>query len=215
MARRKISNNIETEVLMKCRRRCCICYGLSRDGRLKQGQIAHLDHNPENNTADNLAFLCLDHHDQYDSRTSQSKKLTNQELRSFRDELYDHVKETWGQPPKFEDVNADIYSGNYVRDGEFEDAELNIKYIGNNLIQVKGCALWGKTRDFGPNIGELDFVAEVHSNKVVFTDKLVTSDREYKLELTFWGHKLTAKEDYVVGYFGMNAHFEGEYYKLK
>lgn len=213
MARRIINSDTETEVLMKCRRRCCVCDGLSRDGRLKQGQIAHLDHNPENNNADNLAFLCFDHHDQYDSRTSQSKKLTIQELKNFRNELYGHIEETWGQPPKFEGVTVDVYSGHYERGNEFEGSELDIKYMGNNLIQVKGCALWGKTRDFGPNIGELDFVAEAHSNKAVFTDKL--SDHEYKLELTFEGYKLTAKEDYVVGYFGMNARFEGEYYKLK
>jgi len=180
---------------------------------VKQGQIAHIDHNSGNNNTDNLAFLCLNHHDQYDSRSSQSKQLTIRELKSFREELYVHITETWNQPFKFEGVTVDIYSGHYERGNEFEGAELDVKYLGNDLIQVKGCALWGKTREVGPNIGELDFVAEVHSNKAILTDKLF--DHKYSLELAFWGSKLTAKEKYVVAYFGMNASFDGEYRKLK
>lgn len=213
MARKRINTNIETELLIGCRRRCCICYGLYRDNRVKQGQIAHIDHNPENNDIDNLAFFCLDHHDQYDSKTSQSKNLTIQEVKNFRNELETHIKEIWDQPPKFECVTVDIYSGHYERGNEFESSELDIKYIGGNLIQVRGLAFWGKTREFGPNIGELDFVAEVQGNKAMFTDKLF--NEEYRLELTFYGQKLVAEEKYVVGYFGMNASFEGEYYKLK
>jgi len=158
-------------------------------------------------------FLCLDHHDQYDSETRQSKNLTIQEVKNFRNELQTHIKEIWYQAPKFEGVTVDIYSGRYERGNDFESSELDIKYIGDNLIQVRGFALWGKTREFGPNIGELDFIAEVQGNKVMFTDKLF--NEEYRLELTFYGQKLAAEEKYIVGYFGMNASFEGEYYKLK
>src|SRR5947207_954201 len=81
--------NVETEVLVKCRRRCCICFGLKQDYCEKQGQIAHLDHDPGNNDPDNLAFLCFDHHDRYDSRTSQSKGLTAKEVRAYREKLWD------------------------------------------------------------------------------------------------------------------------------
>jgi FtsZ-binding cell division protein ZapB len=55
---------------------------------VKQGQIAHLDQNPANSTAESLAFLCLRHHDQYDTRTSQSKGLTIQEVKAYRTELH-------------------------------------------------------------------------------------------------------------------------------
>jgi hypothetical protein len=65
-----------------------VCYGLNRDKTIRPGQIAHLDSNPSNNDEDNLVFLCLEHHDQYDSRTSQSKGLTESEVRHFRMELY-------------------------------------------------------------------------------------------------------------------------------
>jgi hypothetical protein len=77
MARRKrVADAIQAEVLVKSRRRCCVCYGLKRDADIKQGQIAHLDQDPANNNESNLAFLCFDHHDQFDSKTSQSKNLT-------------------------------------------------------------------------------------------------------------------------------------------
>jgi hypothetical protein len=82
---------IEQEVLRLCRRRCCLCYGLSNDLTVKQGQIAHLDRNPANFELGNLAFLCLFHHDQYDTRTSQSKRLTESEGRYFRQTLHDLI----------------------------------------------------------------------------------------------------------------------------
>lgn len=58
---------------------------------MKKGQIAHLDRDRTNNAEDNLAFLCLDHHDEYDSKTSQSKGLTEQEVKVYREQLYQWV----------------------------------------------------------------------------------------------------------------------------
>lgn len=55
---------------------------------LKQGQLAHLDQNSANPAEDNIAFMCFDHHDTYDSTTRQSKNLTEREVRAYRDELY-------------------------------------------------------------------------------------------------------------------------------
>src|SRR5690606_6228538 len=40
-----------------------------------------------NNAVDNLVFLCFADHDEYDSRTSQSKGLTSEELRQYRAQL--------------------------------------------------------------------------------------------------------------------------------
>jgi hypothetical protein len=64
---------------------------LDSDTRLKVGQIAHLDHDANNSVQDNLAFLCLEHHDLYDSSTSQSKGLTQVEARQYRAGLYEYV----------------------------------------------------------------------------------------------------------------------------
>jgi len=78
-----------TEALVRSRRRCALCFGLEHRNAVVKGQIAHIDHDVTNNDPDNLAWLCLDHHDQYDSRTSQSKGLTMPELLHYRADLYE------------------------------------------------------------------------------------------------------------------------------
>ncbi len=90
--RRPIPKAIETAVLLGSARRCCLCYGLNGDFHEKKGQIAHLDHNRSNHEDENLAFLCFDHHDAYDTRTSQSKGFTIDEMRFYRGTLYVDVK---------------------------------------------------------------------------------------------------------------------------
>ena len=60
---------------------------LTGDLSEKKGQIAHLDRDPSNSDPDNLAFLCLEHHDEYDSRPSQSKGLTIEEVKRYRADL--------------------------------------------------------------------------------------------------------------------------------
>ena len=88
MTRKKIPDAVQAEVLTLSRRRCCICYGLNKDRKEKKGQIAHLDQDNTNSSLENLAFLCLDHHDQYDSRTSVTKNFTANEVIKYREELY-------------------------------------------------------------------------------------------------------------------------------
>ena len=88
--RKKIPNLTQAEVLVQSRRRCCLCFGLNRDDALKKGQIAHLDGDINNNSIENLAFLCFEHHDEYDSRTSQSKGLVRAEIERYREELAYH-----------------------------------------------------------------------------------------------------------------------------
>jgi hypothetical protein len=92
MAKRKsISKGTQDEILTRCARRCCLCFGLNADFGEKPGQIAHLDHDASNDDIDNLAWLCLDRHDQYDSRTSQSKGLSIGEVKRYREHLYQAV----------------------------------------------------------------------------------------------------------------------------
>ena len=86
---------VQTQVLRLSRRRCCICFGLRRDEEPKKGQIAHLDKNRANSKIDNLAWLCLDHHDEYDSVTSQAKGLHIDEVKGYRAELYEAYAH-WG-----------------------------------------------------------------------------------------------------------------------
>jgi hypothetical protein len=90
--RKPISPEVAAQVLLASRRRCCICYGLHRDLKVKQGQLAHLNRDPSDSSADNLAFMCLEHHDWFDSKTSQSKGPTVEEARHYRDRLYNEFR---------------------------------------------------------------------------------------------------------------------------
>lgn len=80
--RTSVSKFIETQVLVASRRRCCLCVYLHGQNQVRKGQLAHLDRNPNDSCFDNLVFLCHDHHDEYDGRTSQSKGLTEGEVRA-------------------------------------------------------------------------------------------------------------------------------------
>jgi len=86
--RKQVKPDYQAEVLERCLRRCCVCFALDQDTSQKAGQISHLDHDPSNDDPDNLVFLCLHHHDQYDSKTSQSKNFTEAEVRKYRSALW-------------------------------------------------------------------------------------------------------------------------------
>jgi hypothetical protein len=88
MPRKAIPDEVQNSVLLKSRRRCCLCFWLEGSDNVVKGQIAHLDQNHENADEENLVFLCYNHHDEYDSRTSTSKGLREGEVRKWRDELY-------------------------------------------------------------------------------------------------------------------------------
>ena len=95
MSRRAIPPETQARILAESRRRCAICFGLNRDLSRKKGQIAHLDRDSSNNAADNLVFLCMDHHDEYDSTTRQSKGLTKTEIEQYRHELLEELERQW------------------------------------------------------------------------------------------------------------------------
>lgn len=81
-----------TAVLVRSARRCCLCFGLNGDFSEKKGQVAHLDRDPANHSERNLAFLCLEHHDAYDSSSSQSKGFTKEEISFYRSKLFEAVE---------------------------------------------------------------------------------------------------------------------------
>ena len=86
--RAAILDSVQTAVLTKSRRRCCLCFWLNGEDEMSKGQIAHLDQDNSNSDEDNLCFLCLNHHDEYDSIPKQSKGFRESEIRHWRDELY-------------------------------------------------------------------------------------------------------------------------------
>lgn len=91
--RRSLSAEDEADLLQRCLRRCCLCYALEGDDSQKEGQIAHLDHNRSNGQPDNFVFLCLRHHNSYDSKMGQAKNITEQEVRRHRQTLLDAIEE--------------------------------------------------------------------------------------------------------------------------
>jgi len=132
-ARRKTPGGTEAAVLLKSKRRCCLCYGLSGDDSQKPGQLAHIDRDPSYGDESNLAFLCLKHHDQYDTRTSQSKGLTPDELRHHRDALYAHL----GRRRKRRSSNhPDGSDGASGRIGGLEYAKMVSHVVGDSNVIV-------------------------------------------------------------------------------
>ena len=88
MKRSRINKAVELKVMTASRRRCCLCVYLDNCDRVRKGQISHLNHDASDSKFENLVFLCFEHHDEYDSRTSQSKGLREPEVRHWRDKLY-------------------------------------------------------------------------------------------------------------------------------
>jgi hypothetical protein len=215
MVRKAIPQETQGEVLAACRRRCAICFGLNRDTGIKPGQIAHLDRDAANPSVDNLVFLCLEHHDQFDRRTSQSKGLTSVEVRRFRQELIAAIEHTWRQPITFGSVEVpptDAVSGRWVHGDDVDSAEIEAERMPNNRVRVRGFALHGKTRDIGPNIGELDFEGDLIDHAVTFVAERPPGQR-YTLRLRFLGDRVIADEQSASGYFGAGAHLGGEYHR--
>lgn len=215
MTRKSISPRTQASVLLKSRRRCCICFGLNRDTSIKQGQIAHLDGNNSNNKESNLAFLCFDHHDQYDSTTRQSKNFTPIEVIQFREELIKSIEMAFSSQVTFGEASTfapDEVSGHYIRDGEYESAELKIQRLPDGKYHVEGLALWGLTREHGPNLGDLDFIADYIEDTIEYSWGY-PDEKPYRVYLKFGNGRLTVSEENCTGMFGLNVSFRGEYQK--
>jgi hypothetical protein len=117
--RKRISGKVESAVLTKSRRRCCLCFGLHQDAAEKKGQIAHLDEDSSNAAFDNLAWLCLDHHNAYDSKAHQAKGYTISEVRRYRNKMYLALAKTYTQltpkPIFIQESQAFEYQGDFTQ----------------------------------------------------------------------------------------------------
>lgn len=212
MARKPVAPKKQADVLVQSRRRCCICFGLDRDTAIKQGQIAHLDHDAANDAVENLAFLCLNHHDQYDGRTRQSKNLTYDEVWKYREELYVAIEKAFAIEMPFGKARPDPVAGHYIRTGDVESAELTVTLLEDGTYHVHGIALWGLQREYGPNTGELDFIARVEDDTMQFISEF-NPDSPYRATLHFGDNGLSVTEENWIGMFGLNVMFTGEYGK--
>ena len=222
MTRSPIPLAVLTETLVSSRRRCAICFGLNRDTSLKSGQVAHLDHNASNNALSNLAFLCLEHHDLYDSTTRQSKNITRSEVITYRDELLTSLNATFSNGAIFgsatipERRKTETVDGHYIRiidgDSSYESAEIKISRIASKHSEyhVSGFALWRKQSASVPNIGQFDYLMELNGNAFyhVYTQ---VKHRSHSINILYNYNKLIVHEQDWIGNYGMNVNFIGEY----
>lgn len=215
----------ETSALVESRRRCCICFALNRDTAIKSGQIAHLDRNNSNHSPANLAFLCLDHHDEYDTTTSQRKGFKIQEVKRYKGELLVWLGSALAQKVHFGILalpDADPYAGQWVRLGSNESpAELQIIPLpdsadGQPRYFVTGTAYEGKLREHGPNMGFLDFFSEIIDEASLFYSRpplVVQGPATTELRFTDDGHLKVWEED-IGGQYGMGVTFDGLYRRV-
>ena len=115
--------------MTKRRRKCCLCFALKCDSEIKRGQIGHIDGDNQNNAIDNLVFLCFDHHDELDGKTSQSKGLKPDEVKQYRSELYLHLAD-WG----FEDDRE-----NFLR---YLAAQVDIEHMAKSALRIASRFSW-------------------------------------------------------------------------
>lgn len=96
--RKSVSKDAETRLLVESRRRCCLCFSLEGDLAPKRVQIAHISRDRSDSEYENLVVLCLPHHDEYDSTTSQSKGFTPQEVRYWKLALVEQMQKVVQMP---------------------------------------------------------------------------------------------------------------------
>lgn len=104
-------------------------------------------------------------------------------------------------------------SGKYVRETDSEYADLEVTEQPTETVRVVGWAVWGTKREFGPNLGDVEFEAPMVDRTVTFVDERRTGE-PYRLEIRFEASGAVAREQYAVGYFGMNVSFDGTYRRL-
>src|SRR5262249_60639403 len=77
--RTKVPDSVVARVMFASDLRCCVCYA-------KGHQLHHLDGDPNNHEYDNLAYLCLDHHDEATRTGGLSCQLSSATIVTFRAE---------------------------------------------------------------------------------------------------------------------------------
>lgn len=109
--RATITEKARQEILLKSKRRCALCFAHGLEVP-QEGALARIDSSPLNDDSDNLVFLCLNHHMQFDrgaldkedlvgKRASLYKALASEEdasagsasaSRDFEDEVVEFIR---------------------------------------------------------------------------------------------------------------------------
>jgi hypothetical protein len=166
MNRRDFPKAVKIEVLTKCRRRCALCFALEGDIGTKRGQLAHIDRNPANSSKENAAFLCTQHHDEYDSTSRQTAGIAAAELKKYQESLYEYLEspgirlDARGRPRKRKTTNPKTISF------ELYDRRLPIYRIAIQFLRVV-------QRDYKPNLQEvLKFAGDTEEALFLFDETI-------------------------------------------
>ena len=93
--RTQVPDDVSAEVMYQHDRICCVC---NEPG--KAVQIHHIDEDPSNHDQDNLAVLCLQHHEDTHVKGGFSRKLRATDVRKHRDEWIRRVRDRRSQVDK-------------------------------------------------------------------------------------------------------------------
>lgn len=217
MTRVPIKQEIQDTILTKSRRRCCVCFGLNRDVEIKSGQLAHLDRDSSNADEDNIAFLCLVHHDWYDSSTSQSKGPQIGEVRRYRGELYAAMAEAMNMPVAIGNVptaRASEIAGHYRSGDPERGASVDVFVLGDGILHVVGLAYRGASAPLGPNIGEIEFDTDCGHSGHFRHYAESSSGAALDLDVSFVQGGMRVSDHTTMGYHGHGVTFGGQYKRV-
>lgn len=86
-ARKNVPEDVAASILFMSDRTCCVC-----NERGKTLQIHHIDDNPSNNSFENLAVLCVEHHNETLLQGGFGRKLDAAQVRMYRDDWHNRVQ---------------------------------------------------------------------------------------------------------------------------
>jgi hypothetical protein len=163
MPRKQVPNDIVDQVLIQCRRRYALCFGLDGRTGVKEGQIAHADRDNANNRAENLVWLCLHHHEMYDRRSQQSRRFTERELLTHRAALLEYLK---ALPAAWADSPIKLPSRRRALQSDVYDRKILIYRNARDLIikaAQNGTIEWPELFAFNKATDEAIFMLELTS----------------------------------------------------
>ena len=159
MARKPIPPVVQADVVIKSRRRCPLCVFLDGNESERPGQIAHLNGDHGDNRFENLVWLCLEHHDKFDSTTSQTKNYTQVEVKSYRDKFYarylqsEHSQEDVALVQKYLRSYSQVFTYLFH---EYSELAFKIDHnVMDSLGEIRDFWHTSDLRSFNPGIREI------------------------------------------------------------
>ncbi len=190
MKRIPTPKNIEAEVLFKANHTCSICYDSTQ-----RVQIAHIDGNNQNYGESNLIILCLNHHNEVDSKPSQSKGYTIAELKKIKDNWETIVKKQ----------RESLKDPSFTRLIRFDGIDINTVYIETESGVLRGFQDYLTFKLLGFNWGNIDIYPDKYRGRFKIKNSFKKLSESRKIRLKFLNGEL-ANEVYIIWEDGKKHH---------